>query len=113
TLRLQHTLAERVGHSDTPRGALTPLEQARALREILTSAIDRLKPNGLGNDRVASALQFNILYEEYFKGTPNKQIMRRLDLSEGTFHRQRRAGIRILAEDLAIREARLATHVAR
>jgi hypothetical protein len=111
--RLPHTLTDRVGHSDTTRSALSPLEQARALREILTSAIERLKPDGQPNDRGASVLQYNILNEEYVKGTPNKQIMRRLDLSEGTFHRQRRAGIRILTEDLAIRETRLVAPDAR
>src|SRR5262249_49377780 len=85
--RLHHTLADRVGSANAAPGALSPLEQARALREVLTSAIERLKSEDLENDRGTHSLQYNILYDEYIKEMPNKQIMRRLGLSEGTFHR--------------------------
>jgi hypothetical protein len=111
--RLPHTLIDGASSSGGMRSAVSPLERARALREILASAVERLKPDGLVSQREAPGLQYQILHEEYVKGIPNKQIMRRLDLSEGTFHRQRRAGIRILTEDLAIREARLAENAAR
>jgi hypothetical protein len=81
----------------------TPLEQARAVREVLAEAIERLKPP----DGVPEALQFHILREEYLLGRPNKQIMTRHSISEGTFHRNRRRAIAVLAVELARQEEQL------
>jgi hypothetical protein len=43
------------------------------------------------------------LYEAYVEGRPNKQVMQRYYLSEGTFHRARRRAIDAIAADLAAR----------
>jgi hypothetical protein len=51
-----------------------------------------------------SALQYNILREEYLLGKPNNQIIARHRISESTFHRNRREAIAILARDLMRRE---------
>jgi hypothetical protein len=87
----------------------TPLEQARALREVLVLAIERLKPpdgeHGLGSP---AGLQYNILREEYLQGLLNKQIMARHSISEGTFHRNRREAIGTLAQELQAQEQQLA-----
>ena len=94
-------------------GEMTPLERARILREVLARAIVRLRPaeNGAsaGPSRAASDLLYNILNDEYLNGVPNKQIMRRYAIGEGTFHRHRREAIRVLAHELLAREDRLAS----
>lgn len=106
--RLPRTLAamRALAGDGEPREA-TPLEQAKALREVLARAIDQLKPP----DRAPAlgapeALQYYILREEYLLGMPNNQIMTRHSISEGTFHRNRRQAIAVLAQELAMEEAR-------
>jgi hypothetical protein len=44
-----------------------------------------------------------VLKEAYVDGRPNKQIMQRYALSEGTFHRARRRAIDAIASDVASR----------
>ena len=108
--QLPHTLAsQRARDTAAPSTTPSPLEQARALREILVDAIDRLKPSDgdIGPESPA-ALQYHILREEYLLGHLNKQIMTRHALSEGTFHRNRRQAIRTLAQELTSQEERFA-----
>jgi hypothetical protein len=93
-----------------PTSTPTPLEQARATREVLLDAIERLKPSdGETGPESPAALQYHILREEYLLGHLNKQIMTRHALSEGTFHRNRRQAIRTLAQELMSQEERLAS----
>jgi len=88
--------------------ALTPLQRAQLLRESLLQAIERLKPAGDAGPLLSpGAVQYEILREEYLLGRPNKQIMTRLNVSESTFHRNRRDAIAILARELANQEPRL------
>jgi hypothetical protein len=104
--RLPRTLAAILARRGNANPAVaTPLEQARALREVLAAAIERLKPADRG---AAGALPYHILREEYLLGTPNKHIMLRHGISEGTFHRHRRQGIAILAQELSKQEDLLA-----
>jgi hypothetical protein len=87
----------------------TPLERAARLRAELEQAIERLRPPGSRPTPGASALggwlHYLVLKEAYADGRPNKQIMQRYALSEGTFHRARRRAIDALALDLAQRAA--------
>jgi hypothetical protein len=85
----------------------TPLERARALRTALVQAVERLKPSDEGDPGAPAALQYHILYEAYVLGRPNKQIMVRRGISEGTFHRNRREAISILSRELSRQEERL------
>jgi hypothetical protein len=87
-------------------GAPSPLEQARGLRLALEASIERLKPGPRNGDPPGEfeLLQYSIIHEEYVRGRPNNQIMARLSIGEGTFHRYRRQGIRALAGDLATQE---------
>jgi len=100
-----HPLLDRLGRDDD---ATTPLERAARLRACLVEAIDRLHPPGPRPPPGASAgtgpwLHHLVLYEAYVEGRPNKQVMQRYHLSEGTFHRARRRAIDAIAADLAAR----------
>lgn len=89
--------------SNTELSDPTPLRQARALRDALSLAIDRLKPGDVAGPS-AGTLQYQILFEEYVQGLPNKQIMLRHSISESTFHRNRREAIAVLARELQRQE---------
>ena len=104
--RLPHSLdASRARATAATPTAATPLDQAKRLRELLTTAIERMKPV----DRSAvAALQYLILREEYVLDLPNKQIISRHGISEGTFHRQRREAIAVLSQELRQQEEFLA-----
>jgi hypothetical protein len=82
----------------------TPLERAARLRHELDQAIERLRPPGARPSAGATALggwlHYLVLKEAYADGRPNKQIMQRYALSEGSFHRARRRAIDALASDL-------------
>jgi hypothetical protein len=113
--RLPHTLAEIVWRdADTGERPIssrldpTPLERARALRAALVQAVERLKPPDDGDPGAPAALQYHILHEAYVFGRPNKQIMVRRGISEGTFHRNRREAVSVLARELLQQEERLA-----
>ena len=101
----QHPLLAAVG-LDTA----SPLENAAALRGALVLAIERLRPGGSrptpGSDgRRGGWLPYLVLSEAYVESRPNKQIMQRYYVSEGTFHRTRRRAIDALAADLYHRQA--------
>jgi hypothetical protein len=79
----------------------TPLEQAQWLRNALVAAIERLRPATEGAEIAApQMLQYHILRDEYVFDRPNSHIMMRLNISESTFHRQRRTAILALASEL-------------
>jgi hypothetical protein len=88
----------------------TPLERAARLRSELDQAIERLRPPGPrptpGTSALGGWLHYLVLKEAYADGRPNKQIMQRYALSEGTFHRARRRAVDALALDLGQRAAR-------
>ena len=107
--RIPRVIATTQGGSDAAGlGTLTPLERARALRETLTAAIERLKPPDGDAAGTPAGVQYAILREEYLLGLLNKQIMARHSLSEGTFHRNRRQAIETLARELESQERALA-----
>jgi len=85
----------------------SPLERAARLRSDLDQAIERLRPPGArptpGTSAIGGWLHYLVLKEAYVDGRPNKQVMQRYALSEGTFHRARRRAIDALATDLGSR----------
>jgi hypothetical protein len=102
-------LMDRLPRSLAAEGDLTtPLLQAQALRAVIAAAIERLKIAGDADPNSPAALQYNILREEYLQGMPNRQIMTRHSVSEGTFHRNRRQAIALLAQELSRYEDSLA-----
>jgi hypothetical protein len=96
----QHPLSEKLGLDRSG----TPLERAARLRQGLDQAIERLRPPGArptpGSSNVGGWLHYLVLKEAYADGRPNKQIMQRYALSEGTFHRARRRAIDVLATEI-------------
>ena len=98
---------------ELPILAGTPLERGTSLRNELELAIERLRPSGPrptpGSSEVGGWLHYLVLREAYVDGRPNKQIMQRYALSEGTFHRARRRAIDAITADLTERAARAAT----
>lgn len=104
----QHPLLESL--PSTANAAGTALERAALLRQGLSDAIDRLRPAGAARPTPGNSagpggwLHYLVLHEAYVEGRPNKQIMQRYHLSEGTFHRARRRAIDVLAMDLQQRD---------
>ena len=108
-------LAERLPYTLAAAGAPrsgddpgTPLARTQALRDALIQAIERLRPRASDPASKAGALQYSILREEYVLERPNKQIMIRHSIGEGTFHRNRREAIHVLAMELSEQERQLA-----
>ena len=86
-----------------------PLDQAQALRQVLVSAIEQLKPLGeYVRAGAPEALQHYILHEEYVLDESTRYIMIRHSISESTFHRNRRAAISAVARQLETREELIA-----
>jgi len=102
--RVPHVLTQAHAASATPDSVPTPLEKARLLRGIIEESMETLR---LASGDEPGALQYAILHSEYVLGLPNGAIMTRHSVSESTFHRSRRAGVRALASELFARESRL------
>jgi hypothetical protein len=86
------------------------LERAARLRDELAGAVGRLRPAGArpnpgAHGAAGGWLHFLVLHEAYVEGRPNKEIMQRYVLSEGTFHRARRRAVDAVALDLYQRAA--------
>ena len=102
--RLPNVLAQAHAASSSPGNVPTPLEKARLLRGVIEESMETLR---LASGDEPGALQYAILHSEYVLGLPNGAIMSRHSVSESTFHRSRRAGVRALASELYARESRL------
>ena len=78
------------------------IERGKQLQGILTSSIEAFKPAEKRPPEPLPRVWYNhaVLYDAYVEGVPNREIMARLYISEGTFHRTRRNAIRGLARML-------------
>ncbi len=85
-----------------PREAsITHLDRGKALKEVLLQALDKLRPPG--PQPAPPTLEwypFLVLHDAYVLGEPNREIMSRLYISEGTFNRTRRRAVRALSKAL-------------
>jgi len=79
--------------------AESQVERGRDLHQKLLDAIDILKPAEKRPPEPLPRLWYNhaVLHDAYVEGAPNREIMARLYISEGTFNRTRRNAIRGLA----------------
>ena len=91
------------------RGQVTFLERGKAVHEVLLEAIEMLRPGAkiAHNPPPREWYPYLILNQAYVEEVPNRDIMQRLYISEGTFNRTRRSAIRSLARALAEMEAAL------
>jgi len=102
----EHTLAQLrlVGtHVDVQEGGVvTYLDRGRALQELVTVALEKLKPSGPRPSLVTREwYQYVILHDCYLLGKPNREVMNALYISEGTFNRARRRAVRGVTRALA------------
>lgn len=90
----QSPLAERMGM----RGE-SHIERGKALHQKLLESIESLRPAGPRPREPLPRLwySFVVLHDAYVEGVPNREIMSRLYISEGTFNRTRRNALRGLA----------------
>lgn len=91
----------------TESGPTNHIDLGKAVSIVLRDAVDQLRPD---QDEPAGSLPRNwypyiILRDAYLNGVPNREIMARLYISEGTFNRTRRDAIRSVARLLNEMEA--------
>lgn len=80
---------------------ITHLDRGKALKEALLQALDKLRPPDSQPDPpTLEWYPFLVLHDAYVLGEPNREIMSKLYISEGTFNRTRRRAIRALAKAL-------------
>jgi hypothetical protein len=79
------------------------IERGKHLQGLLIHAIESLKPAEKRPPEPLPRVWYNhaVLYDAYVECVPNREIMARLYISEGTFNRTRRNAIRGLARMLA------------
>jgi hypothetical protein len=102
----EHTLAQlRIVelHLDVQEGAfVTHLDRGKILQEVLTTAIEKLKPPGpQPSPPTREWHQYVILHDCYVLGELNRDVMSALHISEGTFSRARRRAVRGVTRALA------------
>jgi hypothetical protein len=78
------------------------IERGKKINQLLTQAIESLRPQGDRPREPLPRLWFNyvVLHDAYVEGVQNREIMARLYISEGTFNRTRRSALRGLARAL-------------
>ena len=80
-------------------------QYAQALREVLITGIEELRPpgehTGLG---APGALQYHILHEHYVQRRPVAYILTSLNIAEATYFRNRKDAILALARHLEAQE---------
>jgi hypothetical protein len=86
-------------------GTITLLDRGQTVRDVLLRTLERLRPPGPEprGDSAASLREWHaylILRGSYVDGVPNRDMMNRLYISEGTYNRTRRQALRGLARAL-------------
>jgi hypothetical protein len=90
----QSTLADKLNIK-----AGSHIERGRELQKIILDSIELLRPAEKRPPEPLPRVWYNhaVLHDAYVEGVPNREIMARLYISEGTFNRTRRNAIRGLA----------------
>ncbi len=78
------------------------VETGKLIHQILMDSIEMLRPNGVRPSEPLPRLWYNyvVLHDAYVERVSNREIMARLYISEGTFHRTRRNALRGFARML-------------
>lgn len=79
--------------------ARSHVERGKHLQKILADAMESFRPAGARPSEPLPRVWYSyvVLHDAYVEGVPNREIMARLYISEGTFNRTRRNAIRGLA----------------
>lgn len=82
------------------------IERGKKLQDFLAECIDSLRPAGARPPEPLPRVWYSyvVLHDAYIEGVPNREIMARLYISEGTFNRTRRNALRGLARLLTEKE---------
>jgi len=93
----QSSLPEHLGAS-----GVTHIEKGKAVQQELIQAIEVLRPDQICPRQPIPRewYSYMVLHDAYREGIPNNEIMSKLFISEGTFHRTRRAAVRSVARFL-------------
>lgn len=83
------------------------IERGKTVQTLLREAIQSLRPEGERPPEPLPREWYNhvVLHDAYIKGVPNREVIARLYVSEGTFHRIRRHAVRGVARYLAEKKA--------
>jgi hypothetical protein len=83
---------------------VTKLDRGRALHDLLVDALNKLRPQGAEPSRYEAPPRkwhpFIVLYDSYVRHELTRDVMKRLYISEATFHRIRRRAVRSIADVL-------------
>lgn len=81
----------------------TYVERGKAVQAVVLESLDKMRPAGeVPRDPPPRVwYPYTILHNAYVEEIPNREIMSKLYISEGTFNRTRREAIRALARTLA------------
>ena len=82
--------------------ATSHVETGKLIHQILMESIEMLRPSGVRPSEPLPRLWYNyvVLHDAYVERVSNREIMARLYISEGTFHRTRRNALRGFARML-------------
>ena len=88
---------------ETTSNQKTHLERGKKVYAVIIEALDHMRPvGGIPPEPLPREwYPYTILHDAYLENIPNRDIMGKLYISEGTFNRTRRAAIRTLARELA------------
>lgn len=83
------------------------IERGKTVQTLLREAIQSLRPEGERPPEPLPREWYNhvVLHDAYIRGVPNREVIARLYVSEGTFHRIRRHAVRGVARYLAEKKA--------
>lgn len=87
-----------------PKGAAISVDRGKGVSEVLQNALEKIRPDGPEpNGREIPSRDWHpyiILRDSYVRDEPNRNVMARLYIGEGTFNRTRRRALRIVAQAL-------------
>jgi hypothetical protein len=105
-----HTLTHfKLVRSKVVMDTVTHLDLGKAVYRVLAEAVEKLRPSNSspGEPPPREWHPYLILYDAYLQDIPNRDIMSRLYISEGTFNRTRRAALRAITRALEEMETAL------
>jgi hypothetical protein len=96
-------------HRHLPSSEVTHIDQGKAVHTVITEVVEKLRPDGEPSSKPPPRewYPYLILNLAYLEDCPNRDIMSQLYISEGTFNRTRRSGIRSVTRMLQEMEAAL------